>query len=180
MHSPPSSTLLREPLLRSSTPQRLAVKTSSSRRLNLVRTEPPLKHVEEEPTPPQPSIFSLPPELFVVLLVDFLNSYRSFGFRSVQYQYLVDEFGFGDVEAATLLGWQAWLLVIFGMIGAMLVDSLGVRTTAIAALTVASLRFVSLVLTFHAPSPHSQPQPSTSLMPQILPSPSPSQPQSHS
>ena len=31
---------------------------------------------------------SLPNEVWIVLAIDFLNSYRSFGFRSVQYQYL--------------------------------------------------------------------------------------------
>ena len=34
---------------------------------------------------------------------------------------------------------QAWLLVIFGMVGAMLVDSFGVRLTALCALTVAAV-----------------------------------------
>ncbi|KAL1511879.1 hypothetical protein AB1Y20_005161 [Prymnesium parvum] len=135
MNSPASSTLLREPLLRSCTPQRLAVRTRASRpRLPKLSGSPT---VEQEEKPP--SIFSLPRELLVVLAVDFLNSYRSFGFRSVQYQYLVDEFGFTDMETASLLGVQAWLLVIFGMIGAMLVDAWGVRTTAIVALTVSSV-----------------------------------------
>ena len=62
---------------------------------------------------------------------------RSMGFRSVQYTYLTNEFGIDDMEAGTLLGYQAWLLVIFGFLGAMLVDSHGVRLTALWALSVA-------------------------------------------
>ena len=71
------------------------------------------------------------------MLIDFLNSYRSFGFRSVQYQYMVNEFGLSDVETAYWLGVQSWLLVIFGMLGAVLVDAYGVRSTALASLSVA-------------------------------------------
>ena len=35
--------------------------------------------------------------------IDFLNSYRSFGFRSVQYQYMVNEYGLSDVERVDAL-----------------------------------------------------------------------------
>lgn len=127
--SPTSSTLLRQPLLRDSL-ERVVVRTSRAR---------PSSVKAEAHQPAPPSLFSLPKELGVVLVVDFLNSYRSFGFRSVQYQYLVNEFGLSDVETGSLLGVQAWLLVIFGMVGAMLVDTLGVRRTALAALAVASV-----------------------------------------
>ena len=81
----------------------------------------------------------LPKEVYIVLLIDLLNSYRSFGFRSVQYIYLVNEFGVSDLDAGKLLGVQAWLMVVFGMLGAMLVDSWGVRNTAITALSVAAV-----------------------------------------
>ncbi|KAL1500034.1 hypothetical protein AB1Y20_012711 [Prymnesium parvum] len=140
MSSPPSATLLREPLLRSA-PQRLGVPTSSS---HPPPSHPPLSHPPERKSAEKParsalaSLLHLPKQLLVVLLIDFLNSYRSFGFRSVQYQYLVNEFGIGDLEAGSLLGLQAWLLVVFGMIGAMLVDAWGVRKTAVIALSVAA------------------------------------------
>lgn len=95
------------------------------------------------PKAAQPSslqlLCSLPRETWVVLAIDFLNSYRSFGFRSVQYQYLTNEFGLDDMEAGNLLGMQAWLLVIFGFLGAVLVDSFGVRRTALCALAVAAV-----------------------------------------
>ena len=80
------------------------------------------------------------------MLIDFLNSYRSFGFRSVQYQYMVNEFGLSDVETAYWLGVQSWLLVIFGMLGAVLVDAYGVRRTALASLSVAVVRRAMLDL----------------------------------
>ena len=37
------------------------------------------------------------------------------------------------------LGIQAWLLVVFGLLGSMLVDAWGVRNTAICALSVATV-----------------------------------------
>jgi hypothetical protein len=50
---------------------------------------------------------------------------------------MVNEFGLSDVETAYWLGVQSWLLVVFGMLGAVLVDAHGVRRTAIASLSVA-------------------------------------------
>ena len=89
---------------------------------------------------------ALPREVYVLFLIDFLNSYRSFGFRTVQYMYCLNEIGLSDVETGNMLGINAWLLVVFGMLGAMLVDSWGVRRTALCALGVA---FVSRgILTF--------------------------------
>ena len=78
----------------------------------------------------------LPHEVWVVLALDFLNSYRNFGLRAVQYAYMVNEFGFSDIEAGYWLGVEAWLKVIFGVLGAALVDAIGVRRTALVALTV--------------------------------------------
>lgn len=42
-----------------------------------------------------------------------------------------------DVQAGSLLGFNAWLQVVFGLLGAVLTDRFGVRRTAIAALSVA-------------------------------------------
>ena len=56
------------------------------------------------------TISSLPAEVWLVLTIDFFNSYRSFGLSTVQYQYVVNEFGYTDLETGSLLGVQAWLL----------------------------------------------------------------------
>lgn len=129
--SPKASTLLREPLLRGSA-QQVSVRMLRRGRSNTESADCGsfLRRGAE-------SLQQLPREVWVVLLIDFLNSYRSFGFRSVQYQYMVNEFGLSDVETAYWLGVQSWLLVIFGMLGAVLVDAYGVRRTALASLSVA-------------------------------------------
>jgi len=133
VRSPTSSALLREPLLKSSGSKvtlRIASSSSQSK----------LPKIDDEERAAAKSFVQqlrqLPNEVYVVLLVDFLNSYRSFGFRAVQYQYLTIEFGLSDLEAGSLLGMQAWLLVVFGILGAMLVDAFGVRATALSALSV--------------------------------------------
>ena len=40
----------------------------------------------------------------IVLLLEFLNSFRSFGLRFVQYNYITNEFGVSDTQAGALLG----------------------------------------------------------------------------
>ena len=145
--SPSSATLLREPLLRSSA-NTVTVRVRSVPSKD--RLPPPsYKAADEEPTPSGfiGNLKKLPREVWVVLAIDFLNSYRSFGFRSVQYQYLTNEFELSDLDAGYYLGIQAWLLVIFGMIGAMLVDACGVRQTALCALSVAAVSRGILTLT---------------------------------
>ena len=150
VHSPSTSTLLREPLLRGSA-QRVSVRvtglSASKDRLpkepdltsqNSTNSSPEQAGRAAPPTPWQ-LIMRMPREVYVVFLVDFLNSYRTFGFRSVQYQYLTNEFALSDMETGQLLGIQAWLLVIFGFLGAMMVDAFGVRRTALVALFVAAI-----------------------------------------
>ena len=145
IRSPPSATLLREPLLRGSANTvtvRVGVTSSSSSSSLLRRRSKENAGVSESPKSASgflASLNELPREVWVVLLIDFLNSYRSFGFRAVQYQYLTNEFALTDVEAGSYLGMQAWLLVIFGMVGAMMVDACGVRQTALCALSVAAV-----------------------------------------
>mmetsp|Transcript_28874 Transcript_28874/g.90304 ORF Transcript_28874/g.90304 Transcript_28874/m.90304 type:complete len:94 (-) Transcript_28874:1740-2021(-) len=85
VRSPTSSALLREPLLKSSGSKvtlRIASSSSQSK----------LPKIDDEERAAAKSFVQqlrqLPNEVYVVLLVDFLNSYRSFGFRAVQYQYL--------------------------------------------------------------------------------------------
>jgi len=131
--SPKASTLLREPLLRDSG-QQVSVRLKGTETWFQRSAPPDMRSMWQKIVD---SCRELPREVMVVLLIDFLNSYRSFGFRSVQYAYMTNEFGLSDVDTAYLLGVQSWLLVIFGMLGAVLVDAYGVRSTALASLCVA-------------------------------------------
>ena len=79
---------------------------------------------------------ALPNSVRLVLLLVFLNSFRSFGLRFVQQLYLTNEFGFDDLEAASVLGTSASLHVAFGLIGAVLTDAIGVRRVALTALSI--------------------------------------------
>lgn len=90
---------------------------------------------------------ALPREVHTVFAVDFLNSYRNFGFRAVQYQYLTNEFGADDVEAGAVLGTEALLKTIFALVGALLVDKIGVRRTAITSLLISVVGRGVLALT---------------------------------
>lgn len=78
--------------------------------------------------------FALPNQVFVILLLEFLNSYRNFGLRFVQYQYINNEFSMGDIETGSLLGIKSTMDIVFGIIGSLATDAFGVRKTAIAAL----------------------------------------------
>ena len=102
-----------------------------------------------EPGPTsQAEIFNELPklEVSIVLLIDFLNSYRSFGLSFVQYAYVTNDFGLTDIDAGWLLSWEALCKVVFGFSGAILVDIYGVRRTALVALSVAMVSRGILVL----------------------------------
>ena len=73
----------------------------------------------------------------IVLLLEFLNSFRSFGLRFVQYTYITNEFGISDTKAGALLGVKGIVDIIFGLAGSILVDIFGVRKVSVAALSVA-------------------------------------------
>ena len=47
---------------------------------------------------------SLPSQVFVVLLLELLNSYRNFGLRFVKYSFITNEYGLSDLEAGALRG----------------------------------------------------------------------------
>ena len=79
---------------------------------------------------------ALPNSVRLVLLLVFLNSFRSFGLRFVQQLYLTNEFGFDDLQAASVLGTSASLHVAFGLIGAVLTDAIGVRRVGLTALSI--------------------------------------------
>jgi dipeptide/tripeptide permease len=82
---------------------------------------------------------SLPSQVFVVLLLEGLNSFRNFGLRFVQYNYFVNEFGLSDTETGSLLGLKSTLDVTFAILGSLATDALGVRKTAILALSMATI-----------------------------------------
>ncbi len=46
----------------------------------------------------------LPHQAFLILFLEFLNSFRSFGLRFVLYNYITNEFGISDGRAGVLLG----------------------------------------------------------------------------
>ena len=45
--------------------------------------------------------------VFLVLLLEALNSFRNFGLRFMQYNFVTDEYGLSDTEAGGLLGAKA-------------------------------------------------------------------------
>ena len=79
----------------------------------------------------------LPSQVAIVLLLEFLNSFRSFGLRFVLYNYITNEFGIDDTRAGELLGIKGFMDIGFGLTGSILVDIFGVRKVSIAALSVA-------------------------------------------
>mmetsp|Transcript_9528 Transcript_9528/g.14631 ORF Transcript_9528/g.14631 Transcript_9528/m.14631 type:complete len:640 (+) Transcript_9528:155-2074(+) len=83
------------------------------------------------------SFGNLPSQLLVILLLEFLNSFRAVGFRFVIYNYVVNEFHLTDTQAGTILGIKGFLDCVFGLAGSILVDLLGVRQTALVSLSIA-------------------------------------------
>lgn len=79
----------------------------------------------------------LPSQIFIVLLLEFLNSFRSFGLRFILYNYITNEYGIGDTQAGVLLGIKGFVDIGFGLMGSILVDIVGVRCISLIALSVA-------------------------------------------
>ena len=79
----------------------------------------------------------LPNHVAIVLLLEFLNSFRSFGLRFVLYNYITNEFGISDTNAGAILGVKSLVDIAFGLSGSILVDGFGVRRVSLAALSVA-------------------------------------------
>ena len=80
---------------------------------------------------------SLPSQVFVVLLLELLNSYRSFGLRFVKYQLITNEYGLSDLEAGALLGVAGNVQMAFLILGSVVIDLFGVRRTALFSLSCA-------------------------------------------
>lgn len=79
----------------------------------------------------------LPRQVLIVLTLEFLNSFRSFGLRFVLYNYVTNEFGISDVQAGALLGMKGVVDILFGLIGSIMVDVIGVRRISILAMSIA-------------------------------------------
>ena len=79
----------------------------------------------------------LPSQIFIVLLLEFLNSFRSFGLRFILYNYITNEYGISDTQAGILLGIKGFVDIGFGLAGSILVDIMGVRWISLVALGVA-------------------------------------------
>ena len=84
------------------------------------------QEIEEKPQPHPTGHESLlrflllPNQVLIVLTLEFLNSFRSFGLRFVLYNYVTNEFGISDVKAGALLGTKGFIDIIFGTIGSIM------------------------------------------------------------
>ena len=78
---------------------------------------------------PLDTLLSLHPQVFIVLLLEFLNSYRNFGLRSMVYTLCIC-----SIARATRCGRHcsvaATIVTIFGFCGSVITDIIGVRRTA--------------------------------------------------
>lgn len=80
---------------------------------------------------------ALPSGVFIILLLEFLNSYRGYGISFIQYQYFNNEFGLSDIQTGSLLGVKSTMDIIFGICGSLATDAFGVRRVVTAALCMA-------------------------------------------
>ena len=93
---------------------------------------------------------ALPTQVFWVLLLEVLNSYRNFGLRAVRYQYVANEWSLcdtddgieipdcdTDIKTGWLLGVSGTVSIIASILGSMVTDAIGVRKTALIALSFA-------------------------------------------
>ena len=100
----------------------------------------------------------LPSNILLILLLEFLNSFRSYGLRFILYNYITNEFNstannnsitnnISDKEAGTILGIKSIIDIIFGLCGSILVDYIGIRHVSLLALSIALLSRAILALT---------------------------------
>ena len=93
---------------------------------------------------------ALPTQVFWVLLLEVLNSYRNFGLRAVRYQYVANEWNLcdtddgveipdcdTDIRTGWLLGVSGTVSIVASILGSMITDAIGVRKTALMALSIA-------------------------------------------
>lgn len=80
---------------------------------------------------------ALPIQVFWVLLLEMLNSYRDFGLKAVRYQYVANEWslceGTEDLDCDTdivtgwVLGLSGTVSIVASIFGSMITDAIGVR-----------------------------------------------------
>jgi hypothetical protein len=81
----------------------------------------------------------LPSQIYIVLLLEFLNTFRSYGLRMILFNYITNEYNVSDSEAGKLLGMKSLIDIGAGLIGCILVDFWGVRRLSVVALSIASV-----------------------------------------
>jgi len=79
----------------------------------------------------------LPSQIFTVLLLEFLTTFRSYGLRVIIFNYITNEFSMSDSRAGELLGIKSLVDIGVGLCGCILVDLWGVRKLSLVALTIA-------------------------------------------
>lgn len=81
----------------------------------------------------------LPSQIYTVLLLEFLNTFRSYGLRIVIFNYITNEYSISDAQAGRLLGIKSLIDIFVGLVGCIAVDFVGVRKISLAALSIASV-----------------------------------------
>ena len=79
-------------------------------------------------------VLSLHPQVFLVFLLEGLDSYRAFGLRAVLYNFLTDEFALSDEDTGTIIGVQSTMKTIVAFCGSIATDYFGVRRMAMISL----------------------------------------------
>lgn len=72
-----------------------------------------------------------PPELWIVYLIKFLESYAYFSMSVALVLYLSKEFGMNDQQAGNVYGWFGLLVGVFALLAGFIVDIIGVRASLI-------------------------------------------------
>lgn len=83
------------------------------------------------------SLFGLPKAAFILLLLEFLNSYRSWGLSNCQQDFMNNDYGMTDEEVGWLTGAEGTVKVIFGILGSFMTGdaaaaTIGLHTSCIA------------------------------------------------
>lgn len=81
--------------------------------------------------------FLLPSQVSTILLLEFMNTFRSYGLRVVLYNYITNEYNIGDTRSGVLMGIKSLVDIGVGLLGSILVDFIGVRRVSITALSIA-------------------------------------------
>jgi hypothetical protein len=79
----------------------------------------------------------LPSQIYTILLLEFLNTFRSYGLRIILFNYITNEYSIRDVDAGALLGIKSVIDIGVGLVGCIAVDFVGVRRLSLLALSMA-------------------------------------------